>query len=1807
MPRVNENPVKNIAKLKNGFDAKKEILKSYTSNNMLQALQNAKDMLNFNASSGKSDARKALNDVIDKSLEIMRHYYTEDGSNARRIGREGAVSSDNISNLQDLDKLINEEMPKAIDEYRKHLMDQDKRLKTSKDYLNASPNSKYIMRHVACDTLDDVILNMKDLVKRNNQIVNLLLTDHLNDYSLEDVLHGRDGITKNLAGYKGYELPNRTDKRFARIRDVLHKFADAGNLEAKKAYNTLINIDLEKYYKTEGTNGFAPLTKEQVAELQTMSQQIISVTGPVVAQLKNATPDEINKLLIPEAADIDNQFNDDAMAYRNALVDMFTELDNIGTALDKKTQKAKEHPGVYTLPTMLKTESHDEFLDSMSLDVQIDRLMKAMQHPYNEDDTKKKKNQADMATHFGPLRVAEYDLTKDISQGFEQGPDGFYVNKSKQEIDSLLSKYRTLENALNSNEKDLLANIPSIGLKEAESALKNIRNIVKTQISSLDKASKEYEKYTKESHENKNLFAPELLDPNPKVKENIKAVREDRINKLYQKDLESIGKKLEDPLADALITLETRLEMVKKDRFFALEANKKAGEQLLGKNQAVLDELSKYYQKENGGFTNFADNEQKQKLVELMREADAEINKFQSNQKLTATLKDSLGAISGVLKTNADVLDNASIAGKASVSAVLDAGKFGNPSLKDTLNSIQGFDRFDWKETDQKNDHEAVMYHTYINPVKKIRQDLERLKFNSSVEANGFTDAEKKWIKDIDEYMLMNFDQNFINKWYTKEKKYDEYFQMEVEQYPVMTGADQEELKKKFDGLEKLLDSIAGQDAYKNRQNKTVSAFLDGLGTYARTTNHRLQQFNTKLNLPVFTAQEAMSGSADTSEYNFRNELERFERMHNKPGMVDRFAKAKILLTDEQKWEDMEHGVRKKQEKRDPWYVRLVANRNYQKHWDYVRDYNDLTYYLEMLREFEKDYFRCDENGEYRDLPRTGKRVLGGTLMTKIRSVEDLAYVYEQVADLANMCGAKAADYNQKAKDNEKIPQEYINAMDQLRLKATACRSLVSLDQSKFTKPDSVNIMEMLHSDPEKRKNMWKVRMNNIFHRHREEEGQIGSYRNLEHFQEEQNSQNTYHGKFYDLPHDLDEPFVYQKNGGSVTLSQRLDDLFEKYSANATEEGKKFAKKLLQGIAEDPDMYSKYIPTVSDMKKAKGNKEILLQKGIEDGKIEAFPWWENPEDNRMMENLLGDISKMGISRVDAAEREKNKVKYGEDLRLNALFLSNISEALHIDEAGDGYRRENRLIPKAAIVSLRVPGENENEKYRGLLVDNVPDKVMAEDGREVVDGVKQTRYFNVITGKELLLNNDIQNYSIRQFNNPDMIRDLANLQAMCYLCNAPMPKVEDLKFAQIPVGKDGTEWKAKLMGYEPKPVFLEEKDFEGKVKLEDLAVLSGEVGGTIKALYNKDEKKFKENCKNWVENNILKGINPEMVSPDTMKRMSKAVQKNVMEMSSFLNDKTKSMSGVVADISDEERQKRREGKEWKQPGIKSFKNGIHKGKILITNDFESLTIDKLSLKKGILQKEEERTGKNLFTQISDIPERRYSLEYNKTKNNGLKTEHKSLRAYDGIKRVIEAVNIEAVLADFGKEDDSYWLHKNSKEAKKVMEVAKAMYDFQSTGHLKWKTKMGDQINIGIQYDPNQMPDNGTVTAVRNFLNDAQLIVQDYIKAKTGIIFDPKSTLGKRRWDTAHALDTNLGESITTLDALQVAEPKIHHDALENAAQNNSDKRKKVNLLEENKKENKVIRKTGNDLQKQKDEEKNKDEVVENNKPIVRKSK
>ena len=31
-------------------------------------------------------------------------------------------------------------------------------------------------------------------------------------------------------------------------------------------------------------------------------------------------------------------------------------------------------------------------------------------------------------------------------------------------------------------------------------------------------------------------------------------------------------------------------------------------------------------------------------------------------------------------------------------------------------------------------------------------------------------------------------------------------------------------------------------------------------------------------------------------------------------------------------------------------------------------------------------------------------------------------------------------------------------------------------------------------------------------------------------------------------------------------------------------------------------------------------------------------------------------------------------------------------------------------------------------------------------------------------------------------------------------------------------------------------------------------------------------------------------------------------------------------------------------------------------------------------------------------------------------------------------------------------------------------------------------MGDQINIGIQYDPNQMPDNGTVTAVRNFLND-----------------------------------------------------------------------------------------------------------------------
>ena len=53
------------------------------------------------------------------------------------------------------------------------------------------------------------------------------------------------------------------------------------------------------------------------------------------------------------------------------------------------------------------------------------------------------------------------------------------------------------------------------------------------------------------------------------------------------------------------------------------------------------------------------------------------------------------------------------------------------------------------------------------------------------------------------------------------------------------------------------------------------------------------------------------------------------------------------------------------------------------------------------------------------------------------------------------------------------------------------------------------------------------------------------------------------------------------------------------------------------------------------------------------------------------------------------------------------------------------------------------------------------------------------------------------------------------------------------------------------------------------------------------------------------------------------------------------------------------------------------------------------------------------------------------------NNGLKTEHKSLRAYDGIKRVIEAVNIEAVLADFGKEDDSYWLHKNSKEAKKVI--------------------------------------------------------------------------------------------------------------------------------------------------------------------------
>ena len=1801
--------------LATGADAKRVILEQFPSKNLYQRLKQSLEILHYDATR-LSKEREAVQNLVNDCLKDMESLYEgNDKEKAKEITKADLSKTEYRDHILKICDNIKSKLGTAIDGYREYLKKKDAEYnKQGGQYLNSTPNKKYIFRYVALDELQEIADMSQKIAENVGFMSKQVQTGTLKSVTFDDMVYGKDKIVKELGKEKIAATGSRINVKYANMVEALRKFAACGNQKAQEAYDRLKSSDLTPFFEMENGKNFHVLTAEEINKLRIAAGQIRAIAFQFLDDFEKDFKN-INDQLMPEAMGINGEYGEDAIRYKDNLRRVFRNLRDVGDFMSQRLERVAGRDGLYTLPGILKLDSEDIFMGPDSLTANMDNLLEASATSLNSKNDKDK-DKINASVYANQIRRPMDALTQMISSFYDMGADGFYKPIQAEQLGEIRKAISEVENKISENEPLLKANAAEAVQKDIDKYISNIKKILDKHKKTLDAAEKQFEKTDKMSYENSNVILAEYIDPNPVVRQTMKAIREERIQKSYDEEQRLLNAKFSGADMEANEILTARMAMIRSNQYFSNKDNQKPYEDLFAKYNNMLTKLKEFYNRDDaGGFKHYANDEERIDLLNSMTETQKAVKDAisKSGKNVPQAIKDVLGSVDGELEGYRNALSGTEIIGTYSLAEILDAGKFGYPSIEEARISAQGLDRYDWTENKQKNDQEWVSYELYKNPIKKITQDITKYQNASVNKRNTFTQDEKDWLKQVSDFVNANFDQAFIDKYFKTEETYDERLERDIEHYPLMTKADQDALRAKFGDLSKMLQDIAGTDAYKNSKNYTMKAFLNGLATYSQQTEHRLTTFHSDLDMPLYTIQEATSGTADTSAYNFRNDPERFRRIHNKYGkteeekakFTEKLQKAGLLLTDDQKWEtepdENGHKVRKKVMEEQGLFSRLYTslfNKAYQRPWEYAADYNDLLATLDKVKRFENRYFKCFEDGEYLELPITLAEIPPEGFEGEIETYEQLKFCYVQLQFHATVLLDKVEKYN---KDNKKdpIPEELKQALDQVQAKGLRLQTLISLEDAHRTKGDYMNIMELIHSDPQKRKNMWTIRQYRTFHNHRQEKGHFGTYRQLKHFESEYNSEMSYNGRFYD------NKAVPEKG---AELDEYIDGILGKYDAEATEQAKEFARKLLEA-AKDPDEASQYIPGADDLTAANADyKEVLKEATDKLGLGNCT--WENEKDREMIKNVIRDIGAVGISKYDHAARKERGAKYGENLLNHYQILSKMSEAFSVDnETTPVYQR---VIPKVYERQIAVPGEAQGKSYRGLMVEEAPSRVGHIQGWDKYLKKDKQIAVDVVSGKDLLESTDPNLISIDGFNkNPKLLKSLASLQAMCFLTNSPMPRFEDLKFAIVP-SKDGIK-EIQLMSYMPDPAFIDKDKFPGKINLEDMLVIPNDIGERMRQLIGGDKSKDQKKAALLAfANEITDGIVPEGKAKD---RINKVIMKRAEEMGKYLNDKDLSKTGELINENEEN----------------GFLHGIKDKHILVTDDFEHLTIDKLTLKPSILTNNE-KNRVNIFTAFSNLPERVYSniCKQGLSQDNPVMKQALVDRFVNGVKREAQRLNLEDTLADLYDKHDEYMLHrvwqKDSDEFKEMAKAIKAIHEFEKTGIIKFKQNGEDkEINVfntsvasingqGIEGIPEDV-----VSRIRGMYSTAINKTQKYIDAKKGIIFNPLSDMGSRRFEAAKEFNVKATNMVQILNALKNPVPvakiadsfnkapapvveeaevkeKIDVNELEDdKTKNKSKDAKKNNKSKDAKKDNKSkdTKKKEEKKDKDKDKDKNKD--------------
>ena len=1729
IPEVKINIDSKVKKLENGYAVKHEVQQVLKYNNMYQRLNNAYRLINYDTGhflfDWQSDERKQINQLLTDCLKLLDEFYK-----GKTKGEVVVMDRDQFTagapKIKTVFATINEKLDEVINAYDKHLKDKDKEYAKAGNYLSLKPNENYIYRHIAVDALKEISQICKVSSQDNSiaLIENGMKNGMIQQVSVDDIFTGRQNAIRQAAGLSLRTVrTNGIVGKIPALIGFLKTYSEIGNAAADVMYKRLKDIDLSPYYTMK--NGKYPtLTQEDITKLMEIKTTIKDCVRGFLDKVSQTNNETIDYLLVPETAGLDGEFSETAVSYRENLQNIVKDLDGVADEMEANLLKVQSHPEVYTLPIVFKDKFRDVFLGDTSLFTLVKNLSE-FKNTFNVADSNKNIDNTKAATAYQNIERAISVFSDYINSLYEVGPDGYYISFPSTYIKVFQAQIEKVEKAIQDNEKTYMENISPLKEKEASKYFSTIKKIVNDYKAAAEKAEKETAGLVDGSFDKENVIFETYIDPNPEVRKLLGEVREKRINTAYEEQERQILSQRDERYLDACAVLDQRYTLFIQNRYFAKPANREAYIDAIGAFNDVVNKVRALYARDNyGGYTHYADETEKLALRDSMIKAQEVLAKTIKKSNIPDSIKQNLTAVNEILEKHVEVLNKTCISGKFNIAQLLDAGKFGFPPIEKAVQNAMGVDRYDWNNTKQVNDQQSVSYEDYRNPFLKIKEDLEIFRIASENPQNKYTDQEKTWLATIRKYIDDNFDQKFIDEYYKPIPVEDKKLGTDAFHYKLMTKEEQDKLREKFHGLKDLIQNIGGTDAFQNTENKTISALLCGVATFANVTTHRLDTFHWDLDVPVYTIQEAISGQADTHVYNFRNEITRFTRLHQDPTLANKLHDAGILLTDEEKFEqkaDEKTGemktVRKMEKEGFSLLTTIMTLGQYErKQWP-VFDYNDLTALLEKVKVFEEKYFRCQENGDYLDLPRNFEEIGDEGFEGQIRTYEQMKWAYTQIQYNAALMLTKATKYNEKNSKNP-LPQAYIDGLNSIFQKGLRIQTLLAQADAHRTRPDMVNAIELMHSDPKKRENLWIIRQNKIFHRHRQRQGQIGGYRNLQHFEYKWDSELTYNGRFYD-----ETPQITKGD----QLNQYLDGLLNKYGANATEEQKTFVKALIEAVKNDPDKASEHMPTIDELanndKVADGS---ILADVVKDLGLGDHKWWEDANEQYIVRNIVAEMSNIGISHVDAKERAKCGAKFGENLVHHYFALSNISEALEFDN--NGLYPYERLISKVKEEELIVPGET-GKTYKGILVEATPSTLgysatwNEETKKWDKKGVK------VISGKDILHSTNTELTSIDCFNNANFIESLANLQALCYLTNSPMPKIEDLKFA-METDQQG-KMRAKLMSYMPETSFVD-GDFEGKVKLEDIGVLPHNFARKIKNLTGELKKeKQKENLEKFA-NSMLDKV--PGLSDEAKARMKNIIIQNAGELSKTLNDPKKYKSGTLVG----------------RAGSKQiFKNGIRDKKILVTTDFAHLKIDKLSLKSSIIDTgvggAENENRKNIFTQFAEIPEQVYANINKKIAGDENKADAYVQRFVNGVMRQVQSLNLEATLADIDDKKDEYWFHKDSEYYTNMHDSLHKLRKFEETGILEYTDDEGNlkKVNFKSMNLINGELDANIINHLTNYIDSAKGFVQEYITARKGKFFGPIHDMGARRLNAAKELNEKLDSVLTVMSSLKTKNPRV----------------------------------------------------------------